>query len=315
MNVIVMRRVKVLKVKNQCLNDYLEYLKFQKNYSDYTVKSYGIDIEEFLEYLETECLKFKDVEYEDLRFYLMYLKDEKKDNNTSINRKLSALRGFYKYLANEGIIKSNVFSLVSGPKKSKKLPRYFEYNELEELFNIPDKRLPLGQRDLLLLELLYATGVRVGELVNIKVGDIDLGQRNILILGKGNKERYVTYGDYCEEALKLYLSDGYLSLNVQNSDFLFLNNNGGVLTERGVRYILDQIIKKTGISKSISPHMIRHSFATHLLNEGCDLLTVQKLLGHESIKATQIYTHVSTDRLKEVYYHSFPRAKINDNKE
>lgn len=315
MNVIVMRRVKVLEVKNQCLNDYLEYLKFQKNYSDYTVKSYGIDIEEFLEYLETECLKFKDVEYEDLRFYLMYLKDEKKDNNTSINRKLSALRGFYKYLANEGIIKSNVFSLVSGPKKSKKLPRYFEYNELEELFNIPDKRLPLGQRDLLLLELLYATGVRVGELVNIKVGDIDLGQRNILILGKGNKERYVTYGDYCEEALKLYLSDGYLSLNVQNSDFLFLNNNGGVLTERGVRYILDQIIKKTGISKSISPHMIRHSFATHLLNEGCDLLTVQKLLGHESIKATQIYTHVSTDRLKEVYYHSFPRAKINDNKE
>ncbi|MCI8460581.1 MAG: tyrosine recombinase [Bacilli bacterium] len=310
-----MRRVKVLEVKNQCLNDYLEYLKFQKNYSDYTVKSYGIDIEEFLEYLETECLKFKDVEYEDLRFYLMYLKDEKKDNNTSINRKLSALRGFYKYLANEGIIKSNVFSLVSGPKKSKKLPRYFEYNELEELFNIPDKRLPLGQRDLLLLELLYATGVRVGELVNIKVGDIDLGQRNILILGKGNKERYVTYGDYCEEALKLYLSDGYLSLNVQNSDFLFLNNNGGVLTERGVRYILDQIIKKTGISKSISPHMIRHSFATHLLNEGCDLLTVQKLLGHESIKATQIYTHVSTDRLKEVYYHSFPRAKINDNKE
>lgn len=315
MNVIVMRRVKVLEVKNQCLNDYLEYLKFQKNYSDYTVKSYGIDIEEFLEYLETECLKYKDVEYEDLRFYLMYLKDEKKDNNTSINRKLSALRGFYKYLANEGIIKSNVFSLVSGPKKSKKLPRYFEYNELEELFNIPDKRLPLGQRDLLLLELLYATGVRVGELVNIKVGDIDLGQRNILILGKGNKERYVTYGDYCEEALKLYLSDGYLSLNVQNSDFLFLNNNGGVLTERGVRYILDQIIKKTGISKSISPHMIRHSFATHLLNEGCDLLTVQKLLGHESIKATQIYTHVSTDRLKEVYYHSFPRAKINDNKE
>ncbi len=304
-----------MEVKNQCLNDYLEYLKFQKNYSDYTVKSYGIDIEEFLEYLETECLKYKDVEYEDLRFYLMYLKDEKKDNNTSINRKLSALRGFYKYLANEGIIKSNVFSLVSGPKKSKKLPRYFEYNELEELFNIPDKRLPLGQRDLLLLELLYATGVRVGELVNIKVGDIDLGQRNILILGKGNKERYVTYGDYCEEALKLYLSDGYLSLNVQNSDFLFLNNNGGVLTERGVRYILDQIIKKTGISKSISPHMIRHSFATHLLNEGCDLLTVQKLLGHESIKATQIYTHVSTDRLKEVYYHSFPRAKINDNKE
>ncbi len=303
-----------MEIKNKYLNDYLEYLKYQKNYSDYTVNSYCIDIEEYLEYLERECLNFKKIVYDDLRFFLMYLKDDKKDNNSSINRKLSALRGFYKYLANEGIVKSNVFSLVNGPKKSKKLPRYFEYNELEEMFNVPDKRLPLGQRDLLLLELLYATGVRVGELVNIKVKDIDLGQRNILILGKGNKERYVTYGDYCEEALKLYLNDGYLILNSLKSEFLFLNKNGGVLTERGVRYILDQIIKKTGVNKSISPHMIRHSFATHLLNEGCDLLTVQKLLGHESIKATQIYTHVTTDRLKEVYYQTFPRAKIDDSK-
>lgn len=299
---------------NKWFDDYLEYLKYQKNYSDYTISSYGNDIEEYLKYLKRECLDFKKVVYDDLRFYLMYLKDEAKDNNTSINRKLSALRGFYKYLANEGVVKSNVFSLVNGPKKSKKLPRYFEYNELEEMFEVPDKRTPLGQRDLLLLELLYATGVRVGELVSIKVEDIDLGRRNILILGKGNKERYVTYGEYCEDALKLYLNDGYLKLNTNGSKYLFLNNNGGVLTERGVRYILDQIIKKTGISKSISPHMIRHSFATHLLNAGCDLLTVQKLLGHESIKATQIYTHVTTDRLKEVYYHSFPRAKIDDKK-
>ena len=157
--------------------------------------------------------------------------------------------------------------------------------------------------------MLYATGVRVGELVQIKVSDIDLGNRSILILGKGNKERYVTYGEYCEEALKLYLQDGRVVLNTHNSDYLFFNHNGGVLTERGVRYILNQIIQKTSIHKNISPHMIRHSFATHLLNQGCDLLTVQKLLGHESIKATQIYTHVTTDRLKEVYYHSFPRAK------
>lgn len=291
---------------------YLDYLKYQKNYSDYTILNYMNDILEFLNYIESESINFKLIEYSDIRFYLMFLKDEKKDGNSSINRKLSSLRGFYKYMTNEGIIKSNVFSLVNGPKKSKKLPRYFEYNELEELFLVPDKRTPLGQRDLLLLEMLYATGVRVGELVNIKVSDIDLGRRNIIILGKGNKERYVTYGEYCEEILKLYLSDGYITLNSKNSDFLFLNNNGGELTERGVRYILDQLIKKTGINKSISPHMIRHSFATHLLNEGCDLLTVQKLLGHESIKATQIYTHVTTDRLKEVYYNSFPRAKRND---
>ena len=294
------------------LDDYLDYLKYQKNYSDYTVLNYKDDIIEYLCFLESEGLDFKDVEYSDIRFFLMFLKDNKKDDNSSINRKLSSLRGFYKLLANEGIVKTNVFSLVNGPKRSKKLPRYFEYNELEELFEVPDKTTPIGQRDLLLLEMLYATGVRVGELISIKVKDIDLGRRNIIILGKGNKERFVTYGEYCEEALKNYLKDGYLTLNVNQSEYLFLNHNGGELTERGVRYILNQLIQKTSIHKKISPHMIRHSFATHLLNQGCDLLTVQKLLGHESIKATQIYTHVTTDRLKEVYYHSFPRAKKDD---
>ena len=294
------------------LNDYLEYLKYQKNYSDYTVENYKHDIIEYLEYLNSENLNFKDIEYSDIRFFLMYLKDTKKDDNSSINRKLSSLRGFYKYLANNNIVKTNVFSLVNGPKKSKKLPRYFEYNELEELFNVPDIRTPLGQRDSLILEMLYATGVRVGELVNIKVSDIDLGRRNIIILGKGNKERFVTYGEYCEDILKTYLNNGRRFLNSGNSDYLFLNNNGGQLTDRGVRFILDKLIQKTSINKNISPHMIRHSFATHLLNEGCDLLTVQKLLGHESIKATQIYTHVTTDRLKEVYFNSFPRAKKDD---
>ncbi len=299
-------------IENKELNSYLDYLKYQKNYSEYTIENYKHDIIEYLEYLSSENLEFKSIEYSDIRFYLMYLKDTKKDDNTSINRKLSSLRGFYKYMANEGIVHSNVFSLVNGPKRSKKLPRYFEYNELEELFKVPDTRTPLGQRDSLILEMLYATGVRVGELVNIKVSDIDLGRRNIIILGKGNKERFVTYGEYCEDILKTYLNTGRVSLNVKQSDYLFLNNNGGRLTDRGVRFILDKLIQKTSLNKNISPHMIRHSFATHLLNEGCDLLTVQKLLGHESIKATQIYTHVTTDRLKEVYYNSFPRAKKDD---
>lgn len=294
------------------LNNYLDYLKYQKNYSDYTIVSYRDDILEYLGYLKSENINYLEVEYSDIRFFLMYLKESKKDNNSSIDRKLSSLRGFYKYMANEGVVRTNVFSLVSGPKKSKKLPRYFEYNELEEMFNVPDLNTSLGQRDRLILEMLYATGVRVGELVSIKVSDIDLGRKNIIILGKGNKERFVTYGEYCEDSLKEYLKDGRLSLNTKDSDYLFLNNNGGQLTERGVRFILDKIIKQTGINKSISPHMIRHSFATHLLNAGCDLLTVQKLLGHESIKATQIYTHVTTDRLKEVYYKSFPRAKIDE---
>lgn len=295
--------------QRKIVKDYLDYLKYEKNYSKYTIINYSDDIEEFLDYIESEGLEFDKIVYSDIRFYLMYLKDNKKDNNSSIDRKLSSLRGFYKYLANNNIVKTNVFSLVNGPKKAKKLPRFFEYNELEELFNVCDLSTSLGQRDRLILEMLYATGVRVGELVSIKVKDIDRSSRSILILGKGNKERYVTYGDYCSDILDLYLNDAYNKLNIKNSEYLFLNNNGGELTDRGVRYILDQVIKKTSLKKNISPHMIRHSFATHLLNEGADLLSVQKLLGHESIKATQIYTHVTTDRLKEVYFRSFPRAK------
>lgn len=299
------------KETEKTIHNYLDYLKYQKNYSDYTIENYHRDILEFFDYLDREVLDYKSVVYSDLRFFLMYLKDEKKDKNSSIDRKLSSLRGLYQYLANEGIVSNNVFSLLNGPKKEKKLPRYFEYNELESLFEACDLSNALGQRDRLILEMLYATGVRVGELVSIKVSDINFSSRTILILGKGNKERIVPYGDYCEEILKLYLKDGYLSLNNQNSPYLFLNARGGRLTERGVRYLLEEIIKKTSVQKNISPHMIRHSFATHLLNQGCDLMTVQKLLGHESIKATQIYTHVTTDRLRSVYQNSFPRARID----
>ena len=294
------------------LNEYLEYLKYQKGYSNYTIENYTNDILEFFEYLKKEKLNYLKIEYSDTRFYLMYLKDVCKNNNTSIDRKLSSLRGFYKYLSKNEYIENNVFMLLSGPKKDKKLPRYFEYNELEELFNSIDTKTSLGQRDLLILELLYATGIRVGELVAIEEKDINKSSRTIIILGKGNKERIVSYGDYCEDILNKYLSDGRNKLNTKSSEYLLLNHHGEKLTERGIRYILNKLIKDTSLTKSISPHMIRHSFATHLLNEGCDLITVQKLLGHESISATQVYTHVTTDRLKEVYYNSFPRAKKDD---
>lgn len=292
------------------LNQYLDYLKYQKKYSNYTVLNYQNDILEYLTYLSSEAINYKSIEYSDVRFYLMYLTDIKKVKSTSLSRKISSLRGFYKYLVNQNIIECNVFSLVTLPKKEKKLPRYFQYNELEELFSVSDCNTPLGIRNQLLLELLYATGVRVGELINIKISDIQLEQKTIKVLGKGNKERLVAFGDYAYDALKKYLKEGrpYL-LNKEETPYLFLNHLGKQLTDRGVRYILNQMIKETSLQKKISPHMIRHSFATHLLNEGCDLFTVQQLLGHASVRATQIYTHVTTDRLKEVYYHNFPRAK------
>lgn len=288
------------------LSEYLEYLKYQKNYSDETIHSYSIDIEEFLDYINSECINICEVGYDVVKAWLIHL-DEKKNKSTTVSRKISSLRGFYKYLINNKIIDSNPFSLVSLPKKERHLPRFFYYNELEEMFQVPKLNTALGQRDRLLLEMLYATGVRVSELVNIKVSDIN--GEEIKVLGKGNKERIVEFGDYAESILELYLNEGYKSLNVKKSEYLFLNNRGGKLTTRGVRYILDNIINKTTIDKKISPHMLRHTFATHLLNEGCDLLTVQELLGHESLTATSIYTHITNDRLKEVYFKCHPRAK------
>lgn len=288
------------------LSEYLEYLKYQKNYSDETIHSYSIDIEEFLDYINSECINICEVGYDVVKAWLIHL-DEKKNKSTTVSRKISSLRGFYKYLINNKVINSNPFSLVSLPKKERHLPRFFYYNELEEMFQVPKLNTALGQRDRLLLEMLYATGVRVSELVNIKVSDIN--GEEIKVLGKGNKERIVEFGDYAESILELYLNEGYKSLNIKKSEYLFLNNRGGKLTTRGVRYILDNIINKTTIDKKISPHMLRHTFATHLLNEGCDLLTVQELLGHESLTATSIYTHITNDRLKEVYFKCHPRAK------
>lgn len=296
---------------DQVRKQFLDYLTYQRNYSNYTVISYREDLKIFEEYLKRECLNYKTLEYQDIRFYLMYLKEERKEKNSSICRNLSALRSFYNYLLKNNITKGNPFHYVTGPKKDKRLPRYFEYNELEELFKVPDITTALGQRDSLILEMLYATGIRVGELVNIRKKDINQKERTIMILGKGNKERIVHYGEYAEEILDIYLKDGYLQLNQNHLEYLLINHRGTKLTERGVRDILNRLIKKTTITKNISPHMLRHSFATHLLNEGCDILSVQKLLGHESISATQIYTHVTTEHLKEVYYHSFPRAKID----
>ena len=288
------------------LEEYLKYLKYEKKYSSDTINSYEEDLVEFLEFLNKEEIDLLKLSYDEIRFYLMEL-DSKKNKASTISRKLSSLRGFYKFLINKEYINNNPFVLVKSPKKEKKLPRFFYYNELEEMFDSIDISNALGQRNRLILEVLYASGIRVSELVNIKISDIN--DETIKVLGKGNKERIARIGDYAKEILDLFLNDGYKELNKYNSEYLFLNNNGKKLTTRGVRYILDEVIKNTTINKKISPHMLRHSFATHLLNEGCDILSVQELLGHESLTATAIYTHVTTDRLKDVYYKCQPRAK------
>lgn len=294
--------------KPKCLQDFLSYLSVEKNDSLYTIDNYELDIIEFLKYCDDNKISFKKISYKEARSYISYLYEEKKDKSSTISRKISALRSFYRYLSNNGS-ENYSFDLLKLPKKGKRLPKYFEYNELEELFNVPDLNTPLGERNALILELLYASGMRVGELVSIKVNDINHSTKTIKILGKGNKERIVYYNKITEKRLKLYLENGRCKLNKKNSDYLFLNENGGVLTTRGVEYILNKIIEKTSLTKHITPHMLRHSFATHLLNEGCDLLSVQELLGHESLSATNIYTHITNDRIKDIYLKTHPRAK------
>ena len=290
------------------LEDFLKYIDFEKNDSEYTTINYESDIKEYLEFCSNNKIDYKNISYKQARNYINYLYEERCDKASTISRKISALRTFYRYLESKDI-ENYSFSLLKLPKKGKRLPKFFEYNELEELFDVPDTNDSLGQRDRLILELLYASGMRVSELVSIKINDISFGSKTIKILGKGNKERITYYNDITNKYLKKYINDGRKKLNINNIDYLFLNYRGGHLTTRGVEKILDKIIAKTAINKHITPHMLRHSFATHLLNEGCDLLSVQELLGHASLSATNIYTHITNDRLKDVYLKTHPRAR------
>ncbi len=285
------------------INLYLDYLSYQKKYSKNTINVYREDLIFYKDYVEVNKLSFLDIDYKNIREFYNYM-DRLKYSKNTISRKISAIRSFYKYLARNGHIKFNPFSLTKGPKKDKLLPKFLYYNELEDLFSVCDMNDLYGLRDRLLLEVLYATGMRVGELENVKISDINFYDNSLKVLGKGNKERVVYFGEYAREVLDLYLKK-----RSDNCEYLFINQKNNRLTARGVRYILNKIIDKTSLDTKISPHMLRHSFATHLLNEGCDLLTVQELLGHESLKTTQVYTHVTNDKLKDVYLKSHPRNK------
>ena len=293
------------------LDKFLLYLQNQKMYSNHTIKNYKIDIEYFYNYLNEEGINYLDVDYNFIKGYLvkLYEKDLKRN---SIARNLSSLRSYYKYLFDNDLIKTNPFKYVSMPKKEKRLPKFLESNELEILFNTPNINTPLGQRNRLILEVLYASGIRVSELVNIKIEDIDFYRKEIRILGKGNKERIVEFNDICLDMIELFLNDGrkeILNKHKMNSDYLIINEKGKKITTRGIELLLNKMVKEACINKHVTPHMIRHSFATHLLNEGCDLLSVQELLGHESLETTQIYTHVTNERLKNVYMKCHPRNK------
>ncbi|MBQ8681937.1 MAG: tyrosine recombinase [Bacilli bacterium] len=286
------------------INKYLKYLKVIKKDSNYTITSYQNDLLELYDFNQD----LLNIDENDVKEYLEYLY-ERKLNRNSIARKISSIRGFYQYLEGEGIIKNNYFKEVTSPKKNESLPKYVKNNDIEKMFLSFDKTTPLGQRNALILEMLYATGIRVGELVNIKINDINLYDRTIKIFGKGRKERIVVYGSYCQDALELYLNDGRRELEKRKNEYLFLNKNGNRLSDRYIRKIIDDIVIKCEMDYHISPHTLRHTFATDMLNNGADLMTVKELLGHSSINTTGIYTHVSNEQLKKVYQFAHPRSK------
>lgn len=289
----------------------MEYLQIEKNASPYTLRFYEDDLDSFFSFLKEENLHdLRDINQHDIRIFLTNLYNKKMSRKT-VSRMLSCLRSFYRFLEREAIVPDNPFIHVSLPKEEKRIPSFLYEEELEKLFKVSDLTTPLGQRNQALLELLYATGIRVGECVNLHVDDIDFSIGTIFVTGKGNKERYVPFGTFAEEALRMYLHDGRLKLLEKTSistDYLFVNARGRPLTDRGMRLILDKLVEKASLTINIYPHKLRHTFATHMLNAGADLRTVQELLGHENLSTTQIYTHVTRDYLRNVYMNSHPRA-------
>lgn len=291
------------------IDKFIEYLKYQRNYSDFTCNNYKKDLNEYNSFILSNKINYKNMDYNDAKEYVIYL-NKKNDAKSTISRKLSSLRTFYKYLVLNNKVESNPFLLVSSPKKEKRIPKFINYNNMEEILNVPNIKTKEGQRERVILEVLYASGVRVSELVNIKLKDIDFSNKNILIFGKGSKERLVSFGDYALEYINLYLKEGRnLLLDGFKSDYLIVGKKSEKLTTRRVEQIIDDIIKRTSIKLNITPHMFRHTFATHLLDNGCDLLVVQELLGHASLSSTEIYTHVSNEHLREVYLKCHPRNK------
>lgn len=295
------------------LKKFIEYLEVEKNASKYTIEFYERDIVTFFQFLEKEHISdLQDVDQQTVRVFLTELYDRKLSRKT-VSRILSCLRSFYKFLEKDASISNNPFIHIPLPKQEKHIPDFFYEEELAQIFQVCDSSTPLGQRDQAILELLYATGIRVSECQDLRLHQIDFTLSFINVIGKGRKERYIPFGQYAQAALETYIKDGRRKLleksDNETTDYVFLNARGDPLTTRGIYYILQSIVKKAAVHVKMHPHKLRHTFATHLLNEGADLRTVQELLGHEHLSSTQIYTHITKDKLRNVYMNSHPRAK------
>ncbi len=298
----------------QIFNKYKDYLEVERNASPYTVSNYTTDLLGFFQFLRDKKIdSLKEVDRHTLRDYLSHLM-KKGFVKASIARKLSAIRSFYRYLLQEGLVSTSPAATTSSPKLDKRLPSFLTLEEVGRLLEAPDLSTPQGQRDRALLELLYASGLRVSELVKLNLEQINLDTREIRVWGKGSKERVVLMGKPAAEALAAYISEGRPKLlGGKRSSTLFVNRYGGRPNERRVQRILEKYARVAGMAKRVHPHMLRHTFATHLLDGGADLRVVQELLGHAALSSTQIYTHVTKSQAKKVYLSAHPMARERDN--
>lgn len=288
------------------ITKFLRYLELEKEASPHTLRNYLQDLMLFKQFLEDRKKKLDEIKHTDVRMFLVYLRQRGEAKRTSA-RRLSCLRSFFKFLLREGFIKTNPIIALSSPKVEKKLPEFLSIEEALELVETAQGNDFLTVRDRAILETFYSTGIRISELVALNVEDIDFINGIIKVFGKGKKERLVPIGDKALRAIKFWLDKRILK-GYGSKSALFLNKKGTRITERSVERIIKKYALKAGLYKNISAHTLRHSFATHLLERGADLRSVQELLGHANLTTTQIYTHLTAERLKKVYEQTHPRA-------
>jgi len=291
---------------NEFISTYVDFLKIEKRQSPNTIASYQYDINYFASYLLD--IKLNDVCTSDVRSFLIFLR-EKGLASSTVARFLSSIKSFYRYLVIEKLILDNPIEIIDSPRPWRKLPNVLSTEEIDTLIAAPDIKTSGGLRDLAMLELLYATGLRVTELISLKLSAVDLSVGYLRTLGKGSKERVVPFGDAAKIAIEEYILRvrPSLSKNTQSTD-LFLTRRGTKMTRQGFWKILKKYITKAKISGNVSPHTLRHAFATHLLERGADLRSVQQMLGHSDISSTQIYTHILKERMREVHDRFHPRG-------
>jgi len=291
------------------LNTYLEYLSVERGLSKNTIEAYKRDLTSFISFLLTRnILNIDRVNTTIIISYLLQMQKNGKASS-SISRACAAIKSFFQFLYNENIINEDPTGNLDAPKLEHRLPKVLTIQEVEKLLSQPNINNPLGMRDKSILELLYATGIRVSELVSLHVDNVNLESGFLRCIGKGSKERIIPVGDIALNYLREYLLSARKQLlDGRDSEFLFINKNGESITRQGVWKIIKKYSKKAGIAKKITPHILRHSFATHLLENGADIRAVQEMLGHSDVSTTQIYTHITRSKIKQVYDKTHPRA-------